>query len=52
MIRHYLTVPGTSATHLVMVRTAWSEEHKNYSIVGKNFFPWPAQKILDESETQ
>jgi len=38
MIRHSLIVPGTSATSLIRVKTAQSEEHQNYTIVGKNCF--------------
>jgi len=38
MIRHSLTTPGTSATCLINGRTAQSEEHRNYTIVGKNYF--------------
>ena len=50
-IRHSLTVPETSATCLVQVRTTWSEEHQNYPIVSKNCFTWPGWELINKSQS-
>jgi len=51
MIRHSLTVPETSATRLVKVRTAWSEEHQNYPVVCKNCSTRPGWKLTGECQS-